>query len=292
MPVLLSAREVRVDVEGTPAFDGLSFATSGAQVLVLGAARALFEAATGLRPVVRGTIAIEGLEPRAAIRAGVASVAPRDPALPPTWTVAEYTRWSARLSGLVASEAGDAASGALEALQLRSSATTKLGAAGPSMRRAVVIAAALASGATTLLVEDPLTGLPDEAVRPLARLVRRALEGKRVALFAGRIALESPLALMADEAIVLDGARVVAQGAPAEVAAADRTLALRVHGDVDAFMRALEARGARAERAVGMPTPVHVRVELGPLVARELLSIAADTRAVIVELRPLARAFA
>jgi hypothetical protein len=33
-------------------------------------------------------------------------------------------------------------------------------------------------------------------------------------------------------------------------------------------------------------------VDLGPLAARDLLRIAAESRAVVVELRPLARAFA
>jgi hypothetical protein len=37
---------------------------------------------------------------------------------------------------------------------------------------------------------------------------------------------------------------------------------------------------------------VHVRVELGPLVAGDLLRIAAGSHAVVIELRPLARTFA
>jgi hypothetical protein len=35
-----------------------------------------------------------------------------------------------------------------------------------------------------------------------------------------------------------------------------------------------------------------VRVELGPIAARDVLRIAAESQAVVVELRPLARAFA
>src|SRR5580704_12086212 len=46
---LLAASSLRVDVGGSPAVDGLTLATTGDRVLVLGAARALFEAAAGLR---------------------------------------------------------------------------------------------------------------------------------------------------------------------------------------------------------------------------------------------------
>ena len=53
---LLEARGVRIDVEGVPALEGLTFATRGAHALVLGAPRALFRAAIGVVPVVRGEL--------------------------------------------------------------------------------------------------------------------------------------------------------------------------------------------------------------------------------------------
>ncbi len=67
---------------------------------------------------------------------------------------------------------------------------------------------------------------------------------------------------------------------------------MRVHGDVAAFARAVEAGGGRAEVTAGSPPAVHVRVDLGPLAARDLLRIAAGCEAVVVELRPVVRAFA
>jgi hypothetical protein len=104
--------------------------------------------------------------------------------------------------------------------------------------------------------------------------------------------LESPLALASDEALVVDGAQVSAQGAPAEIATREHTLALRVHGDAEAFARRVEAEGGRAQVSVGTSPPVYVRVELGGLAARDLLRIATESHAVVVELRPLARTFA
>jgi ABC-type multidrug transport system ATPase subunit len=291
-PPLLAASGLRVDVGGSPAIDGLTLATTGERVLVLGAARALFEAAAGLRAASRGELLVEGTSPRAAVGGGAVASASLDPPMPPGWTVLQYVTWSARLAGHPRATARAMAGEALEQMRLERVATTKLGAAAPTTRRAAVLAAALATGARTLLVEDPLPGLPSEAERPFARVVARALGERRVVVFAGRMPLESPLALAADEALVIDGTVVSAQGAPGELAAGERTVALRVHGEVAAFAQAVQAAGGRAEVTVGTPPPVHVRVELGPLAARDLLRIAGECDAVVMELRPVARAFA
>jgi ABC-type multidrug transport system ATPase subunit len=291
-PPLLGASGLRVDVGGSPAIDGLTLTTTGERVLVLGAARALFEAAAGLRAASRGELLVEGTSPRAAVSGGAVASASLDPPMPPGWTVLQYVTWSARLAGHPRATARAMAGEALEQMRLERVATTKLGAAAPTTRRAAVLAAALATGARTLLVEDPLPGLPSEAERPFARVVARALGERRVVVFAGRMPLESPLALAADEALVIDGAAVSAQGAPGELAAGERTVALRVHGEVAAFAQAVQAAGGRAEVTVGAPPPVHVRVELGPLAAQDLLRIAAEHDAVVMELRPVARAFA
>ena len=48
---LLKIEDLRVDVDGVPACDGLTLQTRGERVLVLGAPRVLFEATCGLRPV-------------------------------------------------------------------------------------------------------------------------------------------------------------------------------------------------------------------------------------------------
>jgi ABC-type multidrug transport system ATPase subunit len=288
----IACSHLRVDVAGAPAIDGLSFASTGDHVLVLGAARALFEAAAGLRPVARGELLVEGLRAPEAIRAGLAASAQLDPPLPGSWTVFEYAIWSARLVGHDRTTARSLAADALSRVQIASMAKSRLAAAAPSLRRATVLAAALATGATTLLVEDPTLALSDDSARPLARAFTRAVDDRRTVVFGARVPLESPIALAADEAIVVDGSDIAAQGAPAEIAAGVRTVALRVHGDLDAFRRAVEARGGHPVVAPGAASPAHVRVDLGPLAARDLVRIAAESNAVVLELRPLARPFA
>jgi ABC-type multidrug transport system ATPase subunit len=299
---LLAADGARIDVAGVPAVDGLSFRTSGGRVLVLGAARALFQAAAGLRAVTRGELRVEGLAPRAALRAGVAACAPLDPPLPAAWTVRRYLTWSARIAGNGRREAGALATDAIARLELGLLVTMKLGRVGEAAKRAVVVAAALATGAKTLLLEDPMSDLAPEVARPIARVMARATSDRRTALFAARIPLESPLALDCDEAVLVDGA-AVAQGAPAELAAAARTYSLRVRGDPRELARAVEARGARLVAVTDTGGAAggdgHGRVIVGALIVdlgeavstTDLLRIAADSHTVVLELRPLTRAF-
>ncbi len=292
MPAIVTTSDLRIDVAGCPAVDGLTLATRGEHVLVLGAARALFEAAAGLRRIARGQLHVEGRPAVDAVRGGLVACAPLDAPMPPGWTAFQYVTWSARLAGHGRATARGLADDALARMQVTSMAGAKLGRAGVGTKRAVVLAAALATGAKTLLIDDPLSGLTEEAARPLSLALSRAVEDRRTALFAARMPLQSPLALSADEAVVVTGSQVAIQGAPAEIAAADRTFALRVHGEVDAFVRAVEGLGGRVVMTSGTAAPSHIRVDLGPLAARDLLRVAAGTATVVMELRPLARVFA
>jgi ABC-type multidrug transport system ATPase subunit len=289
-PILVAAN-VRVDVAGLPAVDHLSFTSRGDRVLVLGAARALFEAAAALRPSMEGELRVQGASPLEAVRSRAAASAPLDPPLPPTWTVGQYATWSARLAGHGAAEASALADVALETLELGAFRSTKLARASRHVRRAVVVAGAVATGAATLLLEDPLAGLSPEVSQSLARRIVTvtATAGRRIAVFAARIPLESPLAVAADEAIVVDGSRIAMQGPPAEVAASTGAYTLRVAGDIGAFAEAVRARGGTVEsQAAGH----RLSVVLGPLATRDLLQLAEQAHAIVLELRPISYAFA
>jgi ABC-type Na+ transport system ATPase subunit NatA len=178
-------------------------------------------------------------------------------------------------------------------MKLETHAKNKVGRVVVSARRAAVIAGALATGATVLLIEDPLAGLAADTARSFARIVARALSDRRSAVFAARLPLDSPLALAADEAIVLDGAHVAAQGDPAEIAAGESAFALRVGGNVQAFVAAVKANGVRLIGGVVTPLTLGwMTIDLGELRTRDVLRIAAASNAVVLELRPLARSFA
>jgi ABC-type multidrug transport system ATPase subunit len=285
-PVLEAVR-LRVDAFGVPEVDGLTFETTGDRVLVLAGPRALFQAAAGLVKPRHGQLLTDGVAPDVALQRRVAAGAPLDPALPPSWTAREYVAWSARLVGHAKRDAEGLADDALGRMKLLSYAAVRLRHVPLPARRALVIAAALATGATTLFLEDPLRGMAEDAARTFARILLRATSGLRTVVFSPRTSLASPLAIDADEAVILDGRNVLAQGAPAEVAARDRSYALRLHGGGPDFARIAEKRGARVSRR-GATWTVDLGENLRP---NDLLDVAAASGAVILELRPLAHAF-
>jgi ABC-2 type transport system ATP-binding protein len=293
---LVSAVSLRVDVDGVTAIDGLTVTSTGERVLVLGAPAALFEVAAGLRRPARGEVQVEGAAPAEASRRRLAAGAPLDPPLPPGWSSRRYVEWSARLAGHGRAQARELTAEALSRMKLDPLSDTKLRVAALAARRATVIAAAIATGAPALLLADPLTGLPPETLPSFARVLAKAVSDRRTVLFAGRMPLESPIALEADEAIVVAGSSVAAQGPPAEVAAAERTFSVHVAGDVASFARAATEQGARVLSGAHPPTAGgavgRVSIDLGPLRTTDVLRIARDSNATVLELRPISSAFA
>jgi len=285
---LLELVQARIDVEGVPAVDGLSLKTTGDRVLVLGGAKALFEAACGTRTPSHGEVRVRGVPARQAARRRHVAGAPLEPPLSPSWTPREYATWSARIAGQGRKEAIALAERSLTELKMIATAGEKLGSASLQTRRATIIAAALATGADAILLEEPLIGLSDDAARNFSRIILRALDGRGWAVFCARMPLESPFAMDAEEAAVVARSRVLAQGAPAELAAHERTYALRVLGHADDFARLVAERGARVSGSGN-----HLTIDLGEgLLVSDLLRIAAQAEATVLELEPLAHAFA
>lgn len=285
---LVFADNVRIDFEGSPAVEEFTVETTGANVIVIGAPQSLFDACAGTREVTSGTLRIGGADPREAVcDAGVAS-APIDPLLPPRWTIRDLARESARLAGHTRREALARAEGALRALKLDKLAQTRLGACELPVRRAAVLAAAIATGAETLLVADFTRGLPDDAARALARLFVAAAETLRWVLFAGQVSLSSPLGLHADEALVFVGGRLSCAGPPAEIATRDRTYALRTAGEgAPAFAARLRELGVRVESdEAARSLTVTLPAEVSTL---DLVTMAQAGKVVVLELLPVSR---
>lgn len=286
---LLEARALRIDRGGAPVIDGLTFAsaaTGGECAIVLGAPRALFEACAGIDGTSGGELLIAGEPARDAAKNGRVAAAPAAMKVPDDWTLAELCTWSARLGGLAPAQAKIGAHQALGRLDLRDVGALKLAKLLPHVRALVPLAAALATQAPLVVLEDPTAAAPADVARALARKILTALEGKQWILFAGQISLDSPFALHADEAIVIGGAKV-AQGAVAEVAAREGIYAVRVHGEARTFARLVTGQGGVA-RGDGE----ELTVDLGDkLRTKDLFDIAEEAHSVIVELRPLSRAF-
>jgi ABC-type taurine transport system ATPase subunit len=284
---LLHIEDLRVDVDGVPACDGLTLRTSGERVLVLGAPRPLYEATCALRPVMRGILRIRGSAPEAAVRDGLVAGAPLDPPLPPKWTVLDYVTWSSRLAGHTKADARTLAKQAIALVQLDSMKTSLLERMVPHVRRGVVLAAAIATDASVIVLDDPLATLPEEIARSWARIIVQALADRASIVFAARISLTSPLAMNADDALMVSSSRLDAQGPPAEIAAADRRFVARIHST-----RPLETLGARlSERGARMEIQgAQVLLDLGESVTTaDLLAMCAEVEATVVEMVPVAR---
>ncbi len=287
---LLEARALRIDTDGVPDVDGLSFASStkrGERAIVLGAPRALFDAAAGLVKPSAGEMLVAGENAVDAAKRSAVAAAPLADQLPPKWTLDDYATWSARLAGRSKSLASNGAHRALGLLDLREDGDTRLEAVRPHVRALAPLVAAIATGAEIILLEDPTTQLPGDIARAISRRIVAALSDSSWVLFSGRIALDSPFALHADEAIVVSGSKVE-QGAVAEVSARDGTYAVRIHGEARTFARLVTSKGG-STRGDGDD----LLVDLGSaLRTHDLFDLADEAHSVIVELRPLSRAFA
>jgi ABC-type multidrug transport system ATPase subunit len=208
--------------------------------------------------------------------------------MPPRWSVREYVEWSARLSGVPSSPASALARVAIERLELGPLATTELARLVPHAARATLVAAALATSAEIVALEDPLGALADEVAAGFATILAAAIADRSWLVFAPRVPFTSALALAADEVLIASGGRIVAQGSPAEVARQDRRFVGRLHGDPAAIGPALAARGARLEEHGS-----HLLFDLGDaLTTSELFAICASRDVVLLELLPVARALA
>jgi ABC-type multidrug transport system ATPase subunit len=195
-------------------------------------------------------------------------------------------RWSARLVGHDRATASANADDAIARLQLGTLARALIGGLPPHARRGLVLAAAVATGAPVLVVEDPLNGLPEDVGHSFAQIMLDGLRDRAWIVFAARTPLTSPLALQADEAVIASSSRVEAQGPPAELAAVSNRFVARVHGSTDGLVAELRGRGI----GVAVQGTQIVFDLKGLLTTAELAQLCAAADVALVELIPVARA--
>jgi ABC-type multidrug transport system ATPase subunit len=314
VPVVRFAfRDLRLDQGGRPRFDGDEVTSHGHHLLVLGAPRALFLAAIGALEPARGAMWIDGLPAAEAIRKGRAAAARFDVPVPLSWTPLEYVTWRARLAGQPHRLAVRSAKDALERFAL--SPKARVAGLNELARRGLHVAAAYATGAACIVLDDVYAGLSDADAFALARVLPTALEPRAWIVFAAHAPLASRLGLAADEAMVFTGSSLAAAGDPAEVAARERAFAVRLevpivqrapgasaadrlalqegaHAAADAFFTACLERGARiADSSSWESSLVHIELG-GAMRPRDLFRCAEDAGCAIVELTPYASSLA
>ena len=140
---------------------------------------------------------------------------PDEPHLFEYLTVEEHLRLVARLYGVPDFEARAAA--LIEELELKGKERSLPGELSRGMRQKVVIACGLVRNATTLLFDEPLTGLDPLGIRRMRNtIVARAREGAAILLSSHLLHLVEEVC---SRVIIMDRGKKIADGTFAELAA-------------------------------------------------------------------------
>lgn len=218
MTPFLTMCDVDARLGGRTVLDGANLRVgTGEMVAVVGPNGAgkssLIRAFAGLLPLTRGAVRLRGdditiLAPAA--RAARVAYLPQEGRIAWNLPAIEVAALGAPfLSGAEATAAARAALDEVEAGHLADRGVAEMSG---GERARVLLARALASGALALLADEPTAGLDPEAqLMVLERLKARAKAGQAVLVSLHDLALA---ARFADRAVVLDGGRVVADGAP------------------------------------------------------------------------------
>ncbi len=285
---LLTATDLRVDADGVPLFEYVTFHCSGQSAVLLGEGASLVRTAQREARIVAGRLSAAGCEmgrddPRLVARR--LGIAPLDPALPGPMTVQAYLVAGARLAGLARRHAERAASQTLAALGLDELAPRPLAHLHRPEARAVVLAQAVVTDPVALLAHAPAQGLSGGEADFVVRAFRAACEGRRWIVCLPNLVPRSADATWlasADDIVVFSSGRLVRQTSSAELAHGATGYTLIVHGDLAAFRHALSVRGVTLSGG-----PARFWIDLpAHMTPTDLLALSIAAQAPIVELYP------
>lgn len=259
-----------------------SIALEGALIVVVHAAPNWF----GLRgeaglAISEMHVRVGGREVKEALAAGLLALAPLSQRLPENESPATYLSWAAVLAGTPAAASRDLGA----RFGIASFFDKPLRSAPPHVRHAVCIASAFLSGAPTLVVEDPLDGLPVDVAEEFTRVLLSALSSRSVVWLAPRLSLATALATSCSEAVWFHGSHCLRRGKPSAEAEGADTSVLSVRGPSDAFAERLSADGVEVS-AISHDTQTSTWLVRTRETWR-IFAAASDVGATVTELRPL-----
>jgi ABC-2 type transport system ATP-binding protein len=189
----------------------------------------LMRAMCGTLPPNRGMVRVLGKDPRTdrTTQRHIALV-PEDDAVPPALTARQLVRYTASLHGLRDPTMPD---GALATVGLLQVADRRLSSFSKGMRQRAKVAAALVSGPSVLVLDEPLNGADPVQRAALIELFRDLGEEGRTVIVSSHVLHE--VERLADRQIVLVGGRLAAAGGRLAIreAMADRPRRVRVRSD-------------------------------------------------------------
>ena len=247
----------------------------------------LMRAITGLLGVNRGTVSIEGLDPRRdrRVHARVALV-PEDEAVPPGLTARQFVRYTADLHGVADRSAPD---NALRMVEMLDVADRRVDTFSKGMRQRTKVASALVTEPHVLVLDEPLNGAdPVQRVHLIALFKELGAHGKTVIVSSHVL---NEVERLADRVIVLIHGRLAAAGGHHAIRDAmdDRPRHVLVRSDNG---RRLAASLVTLESVAGV-TFDHIRdgLVIQTAQARELATalprVARELEVRLVEVRPL-----
>jgi ABC-2 type transport system ATP-binding protein len=223
----LSLERFRRTYGGFVAVDDLSFTVSSGEIVGLigpnGAGKTTtLRSVAGILKPTSGTIRIDDFDivqqPLDARRR--LAFMPDEPHLFEYLTIREHLRLTGRLYGVADVEARSRA--LLEELELTGKEDLLPSELSRGMRQKVVIACGLVRDATTLLFDEPLTGLDPIGIRRMrATIIARAKAGAAVLLSSHLLHLVEEVC---SRVVIMDRGRKVADGAVAELASREEVV--------------------------------------------------------------------
>ena len=208
---------------------------------------------TAVSPITGGRAVVAGLDvaqqPREVKK--ILGIVPQDENLDPDLSVLGNLLAHARYFRIPRAEARQRAQEALKFLALWERADSRVDALSGGMKRRLVIARALLSHPTVLVLDEPTTGL-DPAGRHLvwSRVLELRRQGATILLSTHN--MEEAMALC-DRLVIIDGGRVLAQGKPQDLVleyAGREVVEVRPQfGEMESVKGLLTSRGLRVEEA-------------------------------------------
>jgi ABC-2 type transport system ATP-binding protein len=245
----------------------------------------LMRAITGTLPPNQGRVRVLGLDPRADRMAHRhIALVPEDDAVPVGLTARQLVRYTASLHGQRDPAGVEAA---LEAVDLAPVAGRRLGGFSKGMRQRARIAAALATGPSILVLDEPLNGAdPVQRAALIELFVRLGAEGRTV-IVSSHVLHE--VERLAQRQIVLVAGRLAAAGDRLAIRAAmaDRPRRIQVRADDP---RRLAGALVGLEAVVGLSIDdelLHVSATSAAEFALALPKLARDRRVRLLDVRPL-----
>jgi ABC-2 type transport system ATP-binding protein len=199
----------------------------------------------GLHKATEGTLSVLGLDPTRAgpaVRARL-GYSPEHHLLPPDVQAYDFVRHVSELHGLPHRDAMARASDALFQVGLGEERFRPLGTMSTGQRQRVKLAQAIAHDPRLVLLDEPTDGLDPVQRDEMLALIRRIGTEFGIDIVLSSHLLEE-IEQVCDNAVLLDGGRLAASGALAELTGRDLGLVIEVDDGMDDLQVALERAGA------------------------------------------------